>query len=267
MSLAQPRGELAALFSVSYPKVRLSDMVLESSILMRMMRLIEEHRLVGKLRAHGLGPRRRLLLLGPPGTGKTMAAGVLAGELGMPLFVVRLDSLITKFMGETAAKLRMVFDALASTRGVYFFDEFDSIGSRRAAGNDVGEIRRVLNSFLQFLEMDNSDSLIVAATNHPELLDAALYRRFDDVLEFRLPDTELILEALKARLAGFQLKDPDWPRLIAAAEGLSYAEITRACEESAKDMIIQDREFLTGDEIERALAERKAFLRRTPTGE
>jgi len=99
--------------------------------------------------AHGLSPRRKLLLVGPPGTGKTLSASVLASELGIPLFQVRLDGLITKFMGETAAKLRQIFDATSQTRGIYFFDEFDAIGSQRGLTNDVGEIRRVLNSFLQ----------------------------------------------------------------------------------------------------------------------
>ena len=96
-----------------------------------------------------------------------MTAGALAGELHLPLFTIVLDGLITKFMGETAAKLRLVFDAMQATRGVYFFDEFDAIGARRSERQDVGEIRRVLNSFLQFLEQDGSHGLIVAATNHP----------------------------------------------------------------------------------------------------
>lgn len=114
-----------------------------------------------------------------------MTASVLAGELGLPLFLVRLDALITKFMG--AAKLRQVFDAISELRGVYFFDEFDAIGSQRGLANDVGEIRRVLNSFLQMIEHDQSNSLIIAATNHPEILDYALFRRFDDVIEYHLP--------------------------------------------------------------------------------
>ncbi len=115
-----------------------------------------------------------------------MTASALAGELGIPLFVVRLDAFITKFMGETA-KLRQVFDAVTSTRGVYFFDEFDAIGSQRGMANDVGEIRRILNSFLLMIEQDDSNSVIVAATNHPDILDEALFRRFDDVVEYHVP--------------------------------------------------------------------------------
>ena len=119
--------------------------------------------------------------------------------MGLPLFVIRLDGLITKFMGETFAKLRLVFDAMNQTRGVYLFDEFDSIGAERGLGNDVGEIRRVVNSFLQMVEQDNSDSLIVAATNHVKLLDRALFRRFDDIIEFDLPDLARIKLMLRAK--------------------------------------------------------------------
>ncbi|PTT87831.1 ATPase, partial [Pelomonas sp. HMWF004] len=158
--LARPKGELASLLTVSYPSRRLSDMVLAPPVLAGLQRVLKEQRHLSKLRSHGLHPRRKLLLVGPSGTGKTMTAAALAGELGIPLFVVRLDALITKFMGESAAKLRQVFDAVASTRGVYFFDEFDAIGSQRGMANDVGEIRRILNSFLLMIEQDESSSVI-----------------------------------------------------------------------------------------------------------
>ena len=161
--------------------------------------------------------------MGPPGTGKTLTASVLAGELGLPLLQVRLDGLITKFMGETAAKLRQVFDATGKTRGVYFFDEFDAIGSQRGLANDVGEIRRVLNSFLQMIEQDRSHSLVIAATNHPDLLDTALFRRFDDVLHYDLPDQTQIAALLKARLSGSTLERVRWANLAQAAAGLNCA--------------------------------------------
>src|SRR6266481_3377001 len=172
--LARPRGELADVLSASYPKAKLHDMVLGKALEERLQRVIREHKAVRAIRTRGLSPRRKLLLVGKPGTGKTLTASALAGELGLPLFTVRLDGLITKFMGETSAKLRIVFDTLSQTRGVYLFDEFDSIGSTRGLSNDVGEIRRVLNSFLQMVEQDQSESLIVAATNHVGILDLAL---------------------------------------------------------------------------------------------
>ena len=143
-SAAKPRGELANLLTVSHTANRLGDVVLDEVAANQLQRVIREQRQLARIKEHGLSPRRKLLLVGPPGTGKTMTAAALSGELGIPLFLVRLDSLITKFMGETASKLRQVFDAITDIRGVYFFDEFDAIGSQRGLANDVGEIRRVL---------------------------------------------------------------------------------------------------------------------------
>ena len=199
--IGRPRGELAGLLEASYPKSRLGDMILGKTLADRIGRVIREPRHAGRILDHGLFPRRKLLFVGPPGTGKTLAASVLAGELGLPLLQVRLDGLITRFMGETAAKLRQIFDA-PRTRGVYFFDEFDAIGSERAVASDVGEIRRVLNSFLRMIQQDRSHSMVMAATNHPGMLDRALFRRFDDILRFELPDESQIAELLKMRLAG-----------------------------------------------------------------
>ncbi|MFI1373727.1 AAA family ATPase [Streptomyces longwoodensis] len=141
--------------------------------------MLHEQRQRARLERFGFTPVHRILLSGPPGTGKSMTAAALAGELKLPLFTIRLDGLISRFMGETAAKLRLVFDAVAQTRAVYLFDEFDALGAERAAGNDVGEARRILNSFLLFLDEAPSESLVVAGTNHHQLLDRALFRRFD----------------------------------------------------------------------------------------
>ena len=195
--------------------------------------------------------------MGPPGTGKTMTASVLAGELGLPLFQVRLDGLITKYMGETAAKLRQVFEATDRTRGVYFFDEFDAIGSQRGLANDVGEIRRILNSFLQMIEQDASHSLILAATNHPEILDHALFRRFDDMLHYQLPDEAHIASLLKSRLARKAVKGVSWKRLGKHALGLSYAEITRAADDALKVVLIEQRDHVAESDIRGMLEERQ----------
>lgn len=255
--ISRPRGELANLLSVSYPKARLSDMVLDKSLEQQIQRIIREQRHATRILAHGLSPRRKLLLMGPPGTGKTLTASVLASELGIPLFQVRLDGLITKFMGETAAKLRQIFDATGQTRGIYFFDEFDAIGSQRGLTNDVGEIRRVLNSFLQMIEQDQSHSLIIAATNHADILDHALFRRFDDVLHYALPDDVQIVVLLRARLHQYSAKGISWKRLSESTSGLSYAEISRVAEEVLKEALIQDRESVTEIDIRQALLERQ----------
>lgn len=255
--ITKPSGELAGLLSVSYPKTRLSEMVLaeETRALLDNVRL--EYKATDRLQSHGLSPRRKLLLVGPPGCGKTMTASALAGELNLPLFNVQLHGLITKYMGETAAKLHLIFEAMTQTRGVYFFDEFDAIGAERGLGNDVGEIRRVLNSFLQFLEQDESDSLILAATNHISMLDDALFRRFDDVIQY-LPPTESQFKLLvQNRLSHFVSKRIGWKELWRTAESLSHAEICRACDDAAKTHVLQETESISTEALNIALLHRK----------
>jgi len=259
--LARPKGELAGLLSVSYPSKNLSDLVLADPVEQALRQVLKEQRHLVKLRGHGLRPRRKLLLVGPSGTGKTLTAAVLAGELHVPLFVVRLDALITKFMGETAAKLRQVFDAVSATRGVYLFDEFDAIGGNRGLSNDVGEIRRILNSFLLMIEQDESDSVVVAATNHPEILDEALFRRFDDVIEYHVPSADEIEALLKLRLAGF-LADQSLGKLAVAAEGLSHAQITNAIDDAVKEAVMHDQETVQVEALLRLLENRQTVRRR-----
>jgi len=258
--IAQPQGELATLLSVSYPKDKLTQMILSPDTRSRLDRVIKEQRQIEKIRSYGLFPRRKFLLVGPPGTGKTLTASALAGELHLPLFLIRLEGLITKYMGETAGKLRQVFDALKRYRGVYLFDEFDSIGSMRMSSNDVGEIRRILNSFLQFIDQDESQSLILAATNHPEMLDHALFRRFDDVVHFSLPDQQERKNLLISKLSAIKKGALNWHKLAEASESLSHAEIARVCEDALKDVIINDREKITDEDVLRMIDERKPII-------
>ena len=256
--LAQPKGELASLLAARYSDTRLSSMILPAELHDRLARVLTEQRQQARLRARGLTPRRKLLLVGPPGSGKTMTAAALAGELKLPLFTVLYDGLIGKLMGETASRLRLIFEAIATQRGVYFFDEFDAIGAQRAGTNDVGEIRRVLSSFLQFLENDDSNSLIIAATNHPELLDKALFRRFDDVIAYGMPSPAVTRGIIEAHLAAFGLARLEWATVIEAAAGLSQAEIARAADEAAKVAVLGESDVIATEALVTALAERRA---------
>jgi len=264
--ISRPRGELQSLLAVTYPRVRLDDVVLRPELRSRLDRLVHQQLQRDRLREFNQAPSSRLLLVGPPGSGKTLTASALAGELHLPLFTIRLDTVITRFMGETAAKLRLIFDQIASSRGVYLFDELDAIGGRRTADNDVGEMRRVLSSFLQFLEEPTStDSLIVAASNHPELLDRALFRRFDDILEYALPDREAIQSLLLTRLDAFRPTRIGWAEIAEAASGLSQADLARAADEVIKNAILRGEKSVTTSDLAGALRERRA-LRETVAG-
>ncbi len=189
-----------------------------------------------------------------------MTAAALAGELALPLFIVRLDALMTRFLGETASKLRLIFETVEKTRAVYLFDEFDSIGIARGAENDVGEMRRVLNSFLVFVENHRGNSVVVAATNHGHLLDRALFRRFDDIIELGLPTLALAEKTYRERLAGHRLPRLNFKKLAEASTGLSFAEITRVCEEAVKDMLLHSKSVISADVLFDIISQRRLFL-------
>ncbi len=256
--LKQPKGDLSGVLEVSNPGTGAGEIVLSEEVSGRLKRVILEQRQKDKLEQFGLQPRRKLLFTGSPGTGKTMSAAVLATELKLPLYTILLDGLITRYMGETAAKLRLIFDHIQQTRAVYLFDEFDAIGAQRGATNDVGEIRRVLNSFLLFVEQDRSESVIVAATNHPELLDRALHRRFDDIIRFDRPDAVRISRLIENRLAAFHLSSLAIDSLARQAEGLSCAEVVLACDDAAKESVLHHDSNLTNDLLRKAIDDRQS---------
>ena len=236
---------------------KLPMVVLPAANRERLDGILHEYRQRGKLQGHGMSHRRKILLSGPPGTGKTMTASVLAGELGLPLRTIQVDRLVTKFMGETASKLRQIFDVIRDGEGVFLFDEFDAIGGDRGRENDVGEMRRVLNSFLQFIESDPSDNIIVAATNNASLLDRALFRRFDDVLLYQLPDDDERKRLMGNLLAAFTPKRFSFEGAIKASKNLSHAEIDKACRDAIKEAILSGSPSVTMTSLEKRLKDRQ----------
>jgi len=249
--------DMHGLVRVEMPKVSLSELVLPQQLLLRIKRIIREYRQQDKLKMHGLIHRRKILLTGPPGTGKTMTARVLAKEIKLKLYTIQVDKLVTKFMGETSAKLRQIFELIQQEKGIYLFDEFDAIGGERSLDNDVGEMRRVLNAYLQFIEQDTSDSLIIAATNSPNLLDKALFRRYDDVLHFKHPQKEERKLLIQNVLASFIASRFQWKNVLSISDKLSHAEIDQACRDAIKQAILADKKKVNAKLLHQMLVERK----------
>jgi SpoVK/Ycf46/Vps4 family AAA+-type ATPase len=258
--LARPRSELQGLVESTYPKINLANMVLSDHVCARLTRVIRQQEERATLREHGQTPTTHMLLVGPPGTGKTMTGSALAGELRLPLFTVRLESLFSRFFGETAGKLRLLFDQIARVRGVYLLDEFDALGARRGEPNDVGEIRRVLNSVLAFMEEPNStDSLVLAATNHVEILDEALARRFDEVIEYTVPDAAAARAIITRRFGKLTLGSKSWSELEPALSGLSQGELVRAVDAVVKDAILEGETKVSAEALRVALQNRQTL--------
>jgi SpoVK/Ycf46/Vps4 family AAA+-type ATPase len=259
IAIATPRGDLSELLGASYPEARLNDVILPSAQKDELSQIVVESRLVERLEAKGLRPRRRILLAGPPGTGKTLSASALAGELKFPLFSVLLHGLITKFMGETAQKLRLVFNAVRSTRGVYLFDEIDALAASRGSQNDIGEARRILNSFLQFLDEDTGPSIVVATTNLPGILDRAILRRFDLVLSYEMPSGAAIEKAMRRRLVGFEAAGVAWDEVAQYAGGLSTADVVAAAEDAARRTVLDNTTAIATSALIASLKRRRSL--------
>lgn len=235
----------------------ISSLVVRDGLKSRIDRIIKEFCQTDKLAKFGLKNRRKILLSGPPGTGKTMTAAALAARTGLDFYVVQIDRLITKYLGETGAKVRQIFSMIRERPAVYLFDEFDAIGTQRGSENDVGEMRRVLNALLQFIEKDDSRSIIVAATNNMSSLDSALFRRFDDILLYEKPNAEETVALIENRLGAFRGRFSS-KSLVPLAKGLSHAELTQACDDAIKESVLADRTRVTKETLARMLSDRKA---------
>jgi SpoVK/Ycf46/Vps4 family AAA+-type ATPase len=249
--LPKDRERGLALLDRREPVRDLGDIVLAGDNRSLMEEVLLEQNRSDLLASYGLKPASKLLFCGAPGCGKTLAAEVLATELGLELVTVRFDAVVSSFLGETAANLRKVFDFINAERVLALFDEFDAIGKEREDATEHGELKRVVNSFLQMIDAYRGKSILIAATNHERLLDRALWRRFDEVLLFERPNAEQIRQLIPIKLRGVRSDLPlNESEFLNHFSGFSHADIERVLIRAIKTMILRGREFLTCDLID-----------------
>ena len=255
------------LLQIREPARLMDDVVLSDENRSIVGELLTEHHRSELLRSHGLYPADRLLFCGPPGCGKTITAEIVASELSLPLAIVRIDSVMSSYLGETAANLRQVFDFITAYPLVVLFDEFDALAKERSDASDHGELKRVVNAFLQMLDGYRGTSLLIAATNHERILDTAIWRRFDEVLVFDPPNQEQIKRLLAIKLLGvrrqFETDDGD---IIGLFKGMSHADVERVLRRAVKDMVLTGVEFLTRRNVEAAIRREDARRARMKQG-
>lgn len=231
------------------------DIVLSDSAQSALDEILMEHNRADVLRSYGMQPAQKLLFCGPPGCGKTLVAEVIANSLSLPLILVRLDSVISSFLGETAANLRKVFDYIASQPVVALFDEFDALTKDRGDSADHGELKRSVNAVLQMMDGYRGESILIATTNYETLLDKAVWRRFDEVVRLEMPNLEQIKRLLALKLSGIRRNfEPDDGQIASLFKGMSHADIERVLRRAIKEMILSGREFLEKSHIDTALA-------------
>ena len=239
-SVPEDRERGMPLLTLREPDRRLEDVVLSPQNLSLVRNILREYNREEVLRAYGMRPSDRLLFYGPPGCGKTLTAEVVAGELGRPLAIVRTDSVVSSFLGETAANLRKVFDFVSASPLVALFDEFDALGKEREDASEHGELRRVVNAVLQMLDAYDGRSLIIAATNHERLLDSAIWRRFEEVLFLKPPTLTQLCRLLAMKLRGVR-HDLDIEYLAHRYwfKDATHADVERIVRRTIKEMVMQ----------------------------
>ncbi|HEX5761317.1 MAG TPA: ATP-binding protein [Thermoanaerobaculia bacterium] len=258
--IPKDRERQTRLVDVWQPQRQIEDILLSKESAAIVARVLQEYRKAELLRMHGLQPSTKLLFCGPPGCGKTLCSEIIASELGLPLLYTRFDAIVSSYLGETAANLRKVFEYAASGRWVVLFDEFDAIGKARTDATEHGELKRVINSFLQMLDRFTAPSILIAATNHEQLLDPALWRRFDEIIMFRHPTLHEIRLLLTMKLRNFPREGFDLSAAASWLKGMSHADVERVCFDAIKAAILQGKDSVDQEAFGEAVKQQRARL-------
>lgn len=250
--------EEVPLVTLSEPLISLDDLVLTAQTVAALTEVLNEQRHVSRLAAHGLRPRSKLLLAGPSGTGKTRTAEALAYVLGIPLVKVRLSAVVSSYLGQTARHLERILAYAESGRWVVSFDEIDMFAGERE-DSDHGEMRRVSTVLLQQLEDYRSDNLVIATTNHGTALDAAMWRRFDEVLTYKHPTQAQIPQLIDIKLRKFAYKI-NKEQTSRSLSGMSHAEIEAVCLDVMRKSVLSGVKVIsTEDIVESAISRKKRY--------
>jgi len=239
-----------------------SDIVLDDTDRSILEKIILENKKKSILKSHDLNASQKILFFGPPGCGKTLAAEVLSSLLMYPMVYIRFDGVVSSYLGETSANLRKIFDFIDTGEWIVFFDEFDVIGKQRDSPFEHGEMKRVVNNLLQMIDNYTGDSIIIAATNHQHLLDPALWRRFDEIVYFGIPDENGIIDVFKKYLRSIKTKKIDYKTLAKETNGMTPADIETICLSAIKKEALNGKKTISNKELEKSIKNHKERLDR-----
>lgn len=261
-------NSLNGLIDIEESKKTFEDIILKPKTYNQINRVLNEFKNKQLLKIHNLSHKKKILLCGPPGCGKTLAAKVIAGELKLPFVYSRFDSLISSYLGETSTNLRKIFSFAEQGEKVVLFDEFDAIGKSRSDSQDHGELKRVVNSFLQILDSYDGDSIIIAATNHQSLLDSALWRRFDEIIYFDMPTNGESINLMKLKLQNFPYENINFDKMITLMKGFSHSDFEWICFNSIKEAILTNQDSVTAKLFRKSisLAKERHKIKRKKNG-